>query len=171
MVRPYRGVMPRIASSAYVDLSAQVIGDVVIGERSSVWLNVSIRGDVNHIRVGNETSIQDNTVLHVDHDVYPCLIGNRVTVGHSAVLHGCVIEDGVLIGIGAIVLNGARIGAGAVVAAGALVPERMEVPPNSLVMGAPAKVRRDVTPQERERFEKNCDNYVRITAIYKEEQP
>ncbi len=171
MVRPYRGVMPKIASSAYIDLSAQIIGDVVIGERSSVWLNVSIRGDVNHIRIGDETSIQDNTVLHVDHDVYPCLIGNRVTVGHAAVLHGCVVEDRVLIGIGAIVLNGATIGAGAVVAAGALVPEGMQVPANSLVMGAPAKVRRDVTAAERERFEKNCDNYVRITAIYKGEQP
>jgi carbonic anhydrase/acetyltransferase-like protein (isoleucine patch superfamily) len=171
MLRPYRGVMPKIASSAYIDLSAQVIGDVVIGERSSVWLNVSIRGDVNYIRVGDETSIQDNTVLHVDHDVYPCVIGNRVTVGHAAVLHGCVVEDGALIGIGAIVLNGAKIGAGAVVAAGALVPEGMQVPAKSLVMGAPAKVRRDVTPAERERFEKNCDNYVRITAIYKGEQP
>lgn len=171
MVRPYRGVMPKIASSAYIDLSAQIIGDVVIGERSSVWLNVSIRGDVNHIRIGDETSIQDNTVLHVDHDVYPCLIGNRVTVGHAAVLHGCVVQDGVLIGIGAIVLNGATIGAGAVVAAGALVPEGMQVPANSLVMGAPAKIRRDVTQAERERFEKNCDNYVRITAVYKGEQP
>jgi len=171
MVRPYRGVMPRIASSAYIDLSAQIIGDVVIGERSSVWLNVSMRGDVNYIRIGDETSIQDNTVLHVDHDVYPCLIGNRVTVGHAAVLHGCVVEDGVLIGIGAIVLNGAKIGPGAVVAAGALVPEGMEVPANSLVMGAPAKVRREVTAAERERFEKNCNNYVRITAIYKGEQP
>jgi len=171
MVRPYRGVMPKIAASAYIDLSAQIIGDVVVGERSSVWLNVSIRGDVNRIRIGDETSIQDNTVLHVDHDVYPCLIGNRVTVGHAAVLHGCVVEDGVLIGIGAIVLNGATIGAGAVVAAGALVPEGMQVPANSLVMGAPAKVRRDVTPAERERFEKNCDNYVRITAVYKGEQP
>lgn len=171
MVRPYRGVLPRIAPSAYIDLSAQVLGDVVIGERSSVWFNVAIRGDVNHIRIGDETSIQDNTVLHVDHVVFPCIIGNRVTVGHSAVLHGCVVEDGVLIGIGAIVLNGAKIGAGAVVAAGALVPEGMEVPPNALVMGAPAKVRREVTPEERERFAKNCDNYVRISAIYKDEQP
>ena len=170
MVRPYRGVMPRIASSAYIDASAQITGDVEVGERSSVWLNVAIRGDVNYIRIGNETSIQDNTVLHVERDIYPCLIGNRVTVGHRAVLHGCVIEDGVLIGIGAIVLNGAKIGAGAVVAAGALVPERMEVPANSLVMGAPAKVKREVTPEERKRFARNCDNYVELTAIYKEEQ-
>ena len=170
MIRPYRGVMPRIAASAYIDSSAQIIGDVIIGERSSVWPNVSIRGDVNYIRVGDETSIQDNCVLHVDHDVYPCLVGNRVTVGHSAVLHGCQVDENALIGIGAIVLNGAKIGAGAVIAAGALVPEGMEVPPETLVMGAPAKVRRAVTAEEKQRFRKNCDNYVKITAIYKDEQ-
>ena len=170
MIRTYQGAAPRVADSAYIDPSAQVIGDVVIGERSSVWPNVSIRGDVNHIRVGDETSIQDNSVLHVDHVTYPCIIGNRVTVGHNVVLHGCVVEDEALIGIGAIVLNGAIIGQGAVVAAGALVPEGMQVPQNSVVMGTPAKVRRDVTPEERARFEKNCNNYVRITAIYKEEQ-
>ncbi len=163
--------MPRIAHSAYIDPSAQVIGDVVIGERSSVWLNVSIRGDVNYIRVGDETSIQDNTVLHVDRQVYPCLVGNRVTVGHRVVLHGCEVGDDALIGIGAIVLNGAKIGPGAVVAAGALVTEGMQVPPRMLVMGAPAKVRREVTSEEQERFRENCNNYVRITAIYKEEQP
>jgi carbonic anhydrase/acetyltransferase-like protein (isoleucine patch superfamily) len=162
--------MPRIAASAYIDSSAQIIGDVTIGERSSVWPNVSIRGDVNYIRVGDETSIQDNCVLHVDHDVYPCLIGNRVTVGHGAVLHGCQVDENALIGIGAIVLNGAKIGAGAVIAAGALVPEGMEVPPETLVMGAPAKVRRSVTAEEKQRFRKNCDNYVKITAIYKDEQ-
>ena len=162
--------MPRIADSAYIDSSAQIIGDVVIGERSSVWLNTSIRGDVNYIRIGDETSIQDNTVLHVDHQVFPCIVGNRVTVGHSAVLHGCVVEDDVLIGIGAIVLNGAKIGRGAVVAAGALVPEGMEVPANMLVMGTPAKVRREVSAEEQARFKKNCDNYVKITAIYKDEQ-
>lgn len=162
--------MPRIAESAYIDASAQVIGDVAIGERSSVWLNVSIRGDVNYIRVGEETSIQDNTVLHVDHDLFPCIVGNRVTVGHRVVLHGCEVADDVLVGIGAVVLNGARIGAGAVIAAGALVPEDMEVAAGTLVMGAPARVRRDVTAEERERFRKNCANYVRMTAIYKEEQ-
>jgi gamma-carbonic anhydrase len=170
MIRPFRGVMPRIAKSAYIDASAQVIGDVVIGERSSVWLNVSIRGDVNHIRVGDETSIQDNSVLHVDHDLYPCIVGNRVTVGHRVVLHGCAVEDDVLIGIGAVVLNGAKVGRGAVVAAGALVPEGMDVPPNSMAIGMPARIRREVTPEEQERFRKNCENYVRITAIYKEEQ-
>ena len=170
MIRPFRGIIPRIAPSAYIDPSAQVVGDIEIGERSSVWLNVSMRGDVNYIRIGNETSIQDNTVLHVERDTYPLSIGNRVTVGHSAVLHGCIIEDRVLIGIGAIVLNGARIGEGSVIAAGALVTERTRIPPHSLVMGSPAKVKREVTPEERIRFDTNCDNYIEMTAIYKEQQ-
>src|SRR5688572_12962032 len=121
MIRAYRGVVPKIAASAYVDPSAQVIGDVELGERSSVWPNVTIRGDVNFIRIGDESNIQDNTVVHVDHDGYPTIVGNRVTVGHSVTLHGCVIEDDCLIGIGAIVRNGARIGKGSVIAAGALV--------------------------------------------------
>lgn len=162
--------MPKIGASAFIDHSAQVIGDVVIGEHTSVWPNVAIRGDVNYIRIGNETSIQDNTVVHVDSKIYPCIIGNRVTVGHAAVLHGCEVEDGALIGIGATVLNGAKIGAGAVVAAGALVPEGMQVPPNMVVMGAPAKVKRPVAPEEAKRFGENCDNYVRLSSIYKEEQ-
>lgn len=162
--------MPRIAQSAYIDSSAQVIGDVVIGERSSVWLNVAIRGDVNYVRIGDETSIQDNSVVHVDHDEYPCIVGNRVTVGHRVVLHGCVVGDDALIGIGAVILNGAKIGTGAVIAAGALVPEGMDVPSNMLAIGMPARVRREVTREEHERFRKNCDNYVRITSIYKEEQ-
>ena len=162
--------MPRVAPSSYVDSSAQLVGDIVIGERSSVWLNVSARGDVNYIRIGDETNIQDNTVLHVDHETHPLIIGNRVTVGHCSMLHGCEIGDGALIGIGAIILNGAKIGPGAVVAAGSVVPERMEVPPNTVVMGAPAKVRRGVTPEERKRFHKYCENYIRLTSIYKEEQ-
>jgi carbonic anhydrase/acetyltransferase-like protein (isoleucine patch superfamily) len=170
MIRAYRGVTPRIASSAYIDSSAQIIGDVAIGERSSIWPNASIRGDVNYIRIGDETSIQDNVVLHVDHGIYPCLVGNRVTVGHAVVLHGCEVEDGALIGIGAIVLNGAKIGSGAIVAAGALVPEGMQVPPRMLVMGSPAKIRREVSAEEEERFRRGCNNYVKITMIYKEEQ-
>jgi len=170
MIRPYRGVTPRIADSAFIDPSAVIIGDVEIGARSSVWPNVSIRGDVNYIRVGEETSIQDNTVLHVDRKLYPCLVGNRVTVGHSVVLHGCVVEDDALIGIGAIVLNGAKVGHGAIVAAGALVPEGMEVPAETLVMGAPAKVRRPVTEEEKLRFSENAASYVRLRGVYKEEQ-
>lgn len=170
MVRSYRGTSPRIAESAYVDSSAQVIGDVVIGERTSVWPNACIRGDVNYIRIGDESSIQENTVVHVDHDYFPCIIGNRVTVGHGVVLHGCQIEDGALIGIGAILLNGVKVGAGAVVAAGALVPEGIHIPAKMVAMGTPAKIRREVTVEEEERFRANCDEYVKITAIYREEQ-
>jgi gamma-carbonic anhydrase len=170
MLRPYRGILPTIADSAYIDTAAQLIGDVVIGERSSVWPNVTIRGDVNYIRVGEECSIQDNSVLHVDHRTYPCVVHNRVTVGHSVVLHGCEVFEGALIGIGAIILNGAKIGSGAVVGAGALVPEGMEVPPNTVVMGTPAKVKRAVTAEEKERFRENCDWYVALAKEYKEAQ-
>jgi carbonic anhydrase/acetyltransferase-like protein (isoleucine patch superfamily) len=169
MIRAYRGVVPKIAASAYIDPSAQIIGDVEIGERSSVWPNVTIRGDVNSIRIGEESNVQDNTVIHVEHDIYPTIVGNRVTVGHSATLHGCVIEDNCLIGIGAIVLNGATIGEGSVIAAGALVPERMQVPPNAMVMGVPAKVKRDLTAEERERFRENAQNYVKYRETYREE--
>lgn len=169
MIRPYRGVYPKIAASCYIDPSAQLIGDVEIGERSSVWCNATIRGDVNYIRIGEESNIQDNSVIHVEHDIYPTILGNRVTVGHSVTLHGCTIEDDCLIGIGAIILNGATIGKGSVIAAGALVPERMQVPPGSMVMGVPARVKRELTPEERERFRENAQNYVRYRQIYREE--
>jgi carbonic anhydrase/acetyltransferase-like protein (isoleucine patch superfamily) len=169
MIRAFRGVVPKIAASAYIDPSAQVIGDVEIGERSSVWPNVTIRADVNSIRIGTESNIQDNSVIHVEHDIYPTIVGDRVTVGHSVTLHGCVIEDDALIGIGAIVLNGAKIGAGSVIAAGALVPERMDVPPGSMVMGVPATIRRELTAEERQRFRENAQNYVRYRETYREE--
>ncbi|HUQ91042.1 MAG TPA: gamma carbonic anhydrase family protein, partial [Bryobacteraceae bacterium] len=148
----------------------QIIGDVEVGERSSIWPNAVARGDVNYIRIGSESNVQDNSVLHVEHELYPLLIGDRVTVGHSVVLHGCVIEDDCLIGIGAIILNGARVGAGSVIAAGALVPERMEIPAGSMVMGMPAKVKRAVTEQESERFRRNAQNYVRSRELYKQDQ-
>jgi carbonic anhydrase/acetyltransferase-like protein (isoleucine patch superfamily) len=169
MIRAYRGNIPRIAASAYIDPSAQVIGDVVVGERSSIWPNVTARGDVNSIRIGSETNIQDNSVLHCDAGLYPLQIGNRVTVGHLAMLHGCTIEDECMIGIAAVVLNGARIGKGSVVAAGAVVPEGAEVPPHSLVMGVPAKVKRPVTEEERERFSQNARHYVEAAQIYRDE--
>jgi len=169
MIRAYRGVVPKIAASAYIDQSAQVIGDVVVGDRSSIWPNVTVRGDVNWIRIGEETSIQDNSVLHCDAGLFPLQIGSRVTVGHLAMLHGCTVEDECLIGIGAIVLNGAKIGSGSVIAAGAVVPEGMQVPPQSLVMGVPAKVKRPVTPEEQERFRQNAKRYIEATAIYRDE--
>jgi carbonic anhydrase/acetyltransferase-like protein (isoleucine patch superfamily) len=169
MIRAYRGVVPKIAASAYIDQSAQVIGDVVVGERSSIWPNVTVRGDVNWIRIGEETSIQDNSVLHCDAGSFPLQIGSRVTVGHLAMLHGCTVEDECLIGIGAIILNGAKIGSGSVIAAGTVVPEGMQVPPQSMVMGVPAKVKRPVTPEEQERFRQNAKRYVEATAIYRDE--
>jgi gamma-carbonic anhydrase len=170
MIRSYRGAIPKIAASAYIDPSAQVIGDVVVGERSSIWPNATLRGDVNFIRLGDETNVQDNSVLHVDAIEFPLVLGDRVTVGHSVVLHGCVVEDDALIGIGAIVLNGAKIGKGSVIAAGALVPEGMEIPPGSMVMGVPAKVRREVTEAEKDRFRANAQRYVSLRQTYLEEQ-
>lgn len=168
MLRSYRGVWPRVASSAYVDPAATVIGDVKIGERSSIWPSASVRGDIAPIRIGDETSIQDGTVVHTDAR-FPATIGNRVTVGHMAVLHGCIVEDEVLIGIGAIVLNGAKIGRGAVVAAGALVPEGAEIPAGMLAMGVPAKPKRPVSEAEQERFRVNAQNYVNRAKEYLDE--
>lgn len=167
MLRPYRGVLPKIAASAYIDPSAQVIGDVTVGECASIWPNVTARGDVNSIRIGDETNIQDNSVLHCDAGLFPLNIGKRVTVGHMAMLHGCTIEDECLIGIGAVILNGAKIGRGSVIAAGAVVPEGSEVPAESMVMGVPAKVKRPLTPEERERFRQNAPHYVEAGQIYK----
>ena len=170
MIRSYRGALPRIAASAYLDPSAQIIGNVEIGERSSVWCNATLRGDVNTIRIGDDSNVQDNSVLHVDYGEFPLHIGDRVTVGHSVVLHGCTVEDDCLIGIGAIVLNGAIIGRGSVIAAGALVSEGARIPPGSLVMGVPGKVRREVNEIERERFHLNWQRYVDLARHYLDEQ-
>ena len=169
MLRSYQGVLPAIAASAYIDPSAQVIGNVIVGERSSIWPNVTARGDVNTIHIGDDSNIQDNSVLHCDAGLYPLKIGNRVTVGHLAMLHGCTIEDDCLIGIGAVVLNGAKIGKGSVIAAGAVVPEGADVPPESMVMGVPAKVKRQVTEQEGQRFRENARHYVEAARIYKDD--
>ena len=171
MIRPFSGTLPKVAASAYVDPSAQVIGDVEIGERSSIWPNATLRGDVHSIRIGDDSNVQDNSVLHVDYGDFPLHIGSRVTVGHAVVLHGCTVEDDCLIGIGAVVLNGARIGKGSVIAAGALVSEGAEIPPGSLVMGVPGKVRREVNPEERERFHLNWQRYVKLAAHYRKEEP
>jgi carbonic anhydrase/acetyltransferase-like protein (isoleucine patch superfamily) len=140
--------MPLVHPTAYIDESAQVIGDVEIGEESSVWMAVVIRGDVHRIRVGRRTNLQDGTIVHVMRDTHPTTIGDDVTVGHGAIIHGCTIEDGCLVGMGAIVLNGALVGAGSLVAAGTLVTEGMQIPPRSLVMGSPGKVRRPLTDAE-----------------------
>ncbi len=166
MLRPYRGRLPVVDPSAYVDESAQIIGDVTLGAESSVWMNVVIRGDVNTIRIGARTSIQDNTVVHVQRETYPTRIGDEVTVGHGALVHGCTIKDRVLIGMGAIVLNGSVIGEDSIVAAGTLVTERMVVPPRSLVMGSPGKVKRPLTDAEVASVLDYSRNYVRYRLDY-----
>jgi len=170
MIRKYRDSAPRIAASAYIDVASTVIGNVEIGERSSVWPSAALRGDIEPIHVGAETNIQEGAVVHTDHG-FPTTIGDRVTVGHCAVIHGCTIEDDSLIGIGALVLTGARIGRGAVVAAGALVTEGTQVPPDTLVMGSPAKARRTVTEEEKVRFRGGVAGYVERARIYGEQHP
>ena len=169
MLRPFRTIFPTVDPSAFVDASAQVIGDVQIGPESSVWMNVVIRGDVHFIRIGARTNIQDLTLVHVMRHSHPTLIGDDVTVGHSAVVHGCTIEDRCLIGMGAILLNGCRIGTGSIVAAGALVPEGMIVPPGSMVMGVPGTVRRPLTPEEDASIAQYADNYVRYRLDFQAE--
>ena len=169
MIRRYRSITPTVHPSAFVDVSAQVIGDVHIGAESSVWMNVVMRGDVNRIRIGARTNIQDLTVVHVMRETNPTIIGDNVTVGHSAVLHGATIEDRCLIGMGAILLNGCRIGSGSIVAAGALVPEGAVVPPGSMVMGLPGKVRRALTPEEDASIKWYADNYVRYRLEFQSE--
>jgi carbonic anhydrase/acetyltransferase-like protein (isoleucine patch superfamily) len=166
VLRPFRSILPLVHPSAYIDSSAQVIGDVQVGPESSVWMNVVIRGDVNVIRIGARTNIQDLTMVHVMRETHPTVIGDDVTVGHSAVVHGTTIEDRCLIGMGAILLNGSRIGSGSIVAAGALVPEGMVVPPGSMVMGLPGKVTRRLTPDEDASIKWYADNYVRYRIDY-----
>src|SRR2546425_8413542 len=142
MSRSYKGVKPTIPATCYVDDSAQIIGDVVLGEHASVWMNAVVRGDVHEIRIGAHSNVQDNSVLHGMKGQYGVYLGEYVTVGHSVTLHGCVIEDRCLIGMGSIVLNGAKIGAGSIVAAGTLIPEKTVVEPGSLWLGSPRKFRR-----------------------------
>jgi carbonic anhydrase/acetyltransferase-like protein (isoleucine patch superfamily) len=158
--------MPRVHSTAYIDESAQVIGDVEIGEESSVWMTVVIRGDVNAIRIGRRTNVQDGTVVHVMKDTHETTIGDDVTIGHAAVIHGCTIEDRCLIGMGAILLNGARIGSGSIVAAGTLVVEGMQVPPRSLVLGSPGKVKRVLTDADVAQIQTYADRYVAYRRDY-----
>ena len=158
--------MPRVHPTAYIDQAAQVIGDVEIGEESSVWPSVVIRGDVNRIRIGRRSNVQDGTVVHVMKDTHPTIIGDNVTIGHCAVVHGCTIEDLCLIGMGAIVLNGVRVGSGSIVAAGALLVEGASIPPRSLVMGSPGKVKRVLSDEEVADIQQYADRYVSYRLDY-----
>ena len=160
MIRSFRGHAPQIAPSAYVDPQAVLIGNVLVDEDASIWPCAVLRGDYNSIRIGARTSIQDGCVCHIESGHYSLTVGSNVTVGHRVVLHGCTVENDCLIGMGSILLNGCKIGAGSIVAAGTLITERTEIPPGSLVMGAPGKVRRAVTDEERHRIALSAEHYV-----------
>lgn len=166
MLRPFRSIVPKVHPTAYIDQSAQVIGDVEIGGESSVWMNVVIRGDINSIRIGDRTNIQDGSVIHVMRDTHATRIGNDVTVGHAAVLHGCTIHNRVLIGMGALLLNGAEIGEDSIVAAGTLVPEGKQFPPRSLLMGRPAALKRALSDAEIRSIRDYAERYVGYRKDY-----
>ncbi len=158
--------MPTIHPTAFVHSLAYLSGTVTLGPRVSVWPFVSIRGDNDSVVIDEDTNVQDGCVIHVD-DQVPCHIGKRVGIGHRAIVHGAVVEDDVLIGMGAILLNGVRVGSGSIIGAGAVVREGMHVPPNSLVLGVPGRIVRETTMQERDRISKTVDSYLEMQERYR----
>lgn len=166
MIAPFLDSSPRFDNSVWIAETAVVVGDVVLGSGASVWYGAVLRGDVHYIRVGRGTNVQDLAVVHVSRGTHPCVIGEDVTIAHSAILHGCVVEDACLIGMGAVVLDGARIGEGSVVGAKALVTRDTVIPPRSLVLGAPARVVRGVSDDELASNRANAVHYVRLAGMY-----
>jgi carbonic anhydrase/acetyltransferase-like protein (isoleucine patch superfamily) len=171
MLRPYRGRVPAVAPSAFVDETAQVIGDVTIGEESSLWMHVVARGDVHWIRIGRRTNLQDGTIVHGMRGTHPTSLGDEVTVGHGVIQHGCTVHDRCLVGMGAILLNGVEVGHESIVAAGSLVVEGARIPPRSLVMGRPAKVRRALTDAEVASIAGYAERYVAYRLDYMSVEP
>ena len=167
MLIEYEGITPNIHASVFVAPGAMIIGDVTIGEESSVWFNSVLRGDLEPIRIGCRTNVQDGSVIHMDKEI-PCLIGDDVTIGHGAILHSCTIGNEALIGMGAILLTGSVIGERAIIAAGTLVREGQEIPPGTVAMGVPAVVRREATEAELERVQRGKDDYVLRGKLMKE---
>jgi carbonic anhydrase/acetyltransferase-like protein (isoleucine patch superfamily) len=166
VLRPYRATRPRVHPTAYIDDSAQVIGDVEIGEESSVWMCAVVRADVHSIRIGRRSNLQDGVIVHAMNESHPTVVGDNVTIGHGAVVHGCTIEHQCLIGMGSILLNGAHVGTGSIVAAGTLLVENMRIPPKSLVMGSPGKVKRLLTHAETSEILAYADRYVHYRLDY-----
>jgi carbonic anhydrase/acetyltransferase-like protein (isoleucine patch superfamily) len=166
MIHPFKGKSPAVHETAFVAADAVVIGDVEIGEDSSIWFGSVIRGDVNYIRIGSRTNIQDHTVIHVNTGTHPTILEDEITVGHRVTLHGCYVETGSLVGIGSIVLDGARIGTRSLIAAGSLVTPNTQIPPRSLVMGSPAKVKRELTDEELASISRNWKSYVDLKSSY-----
>ncbi len=169
MIRPFRGKYPQIHPTAFIEESAQVIGDVIIGEQSSLWFNTVVRGDIFYIRIGDRTNIQDGTVVHVTNGTHATILEDEVTVGHNVTLHGCYIERGCLIGMGSVVMDGARIGSESLDAAGALVAPGTQIPSRSLVIGVPAKIKRELTAEEIAGLKVYWQNYIGYTRAYKDE--
>ncbi|MRR33430.1 gamma carbonic anhydrase family protein [bacterium] len=175
MIRPFKGIMPSIDPEAFVAETAVIIGDVEIGRGSGIWYNTVIRGDVNFIRIGSNSNIQDLSMLHVTHKKdaddpgAPLIIGDNVTIAHSVTLHGCTIENGAFVGMQAVVMDKAVVGEEALVGARALVTEGTVIPPRTLWLGAPARYQRDLSPQELERIRKSAANYVRYAEDYRGE--
>lgn len=168
MIKTFQGKTPKIHETAFVTEDAIIIGDVEIGKESSVWFGCILRGDVNYIRIGKRTNIQDASVIHVSRKDHPTVLEDEITVGHRVTLHGCYIESNCLIGIGAIILDGARIGKNSLVAAGSLVTPNTIIPENSLVMGSPAKVKRQMSEDEVKDLERFWQNYVKLQKIYRQ---
>lgn len=163
---PYGGLICQLADDCFVAPGAHVIGDVHIGPQSSVWFGTVVRGDVFHIRIGARSNLQDNSVVHVTTNLHATIVGDDVTVGHRAILHGCTVEDGALIGMGAIVMDRARVGAGAMVAAGSIVTEGTHIPPGMLAMGAPARVKRPLTDEEKKYVAWSAPHYWEMASQY-----
>jgi gamma-carbonic anhydrase len=167
VILEHNGIAPQIDPSVFLAPGACVIGDVQIGEKSSLWFNVLVRGDVNFIRIGKRTNIQDGTVIHVTHKTHPTVVGDNVSVGHNVTLHGCTIQDRCLIGIGAIILDGVEVGESSMVAAGSLLTPGTKIPPRSLVMGCPARVRKQLTDAECADFHSIAERYVQYQVDYR----
>jgi carbonic anhydrase/acetyltransferase-like protein (isoleucine patch superfamily) len=170
MIRSYKGITPRVPASAFVDESAQLIGDVTLGEHASIWMNTVLRGDVHYIKVGAHSNVQDNSVLHGMKEEWPVELGEWVTVGHSVTLHGCVVEDRSLIGMGSIILNGARIGKGSIIAAGTVIPEGTHVEPGSLWMGVPGRFRKKLGPDDEQTIMAYAKRYLEYKESYLRER-
>jgi carbonic anhydrase/acetyltransferase-like protein (isoleucine patch superfamily) len=166
MIKIFQNKQPQLGEDAYVSENAMVIGDVTLGDEVNIWFGAVLRGDMHYIKIGNRTNIQDNSVVHVTTGVSPTNIGNGVTVGHGAIIHGCTIEDDCLIGMGAILMDDAIIGAGSLIGAGALIPPNMKIPKNSLVVGSPGKVVRQVKEFEREMILGRPQEYIDLASIY-----
>jgi len=167
VILSFNGKSPVIGRNVFVAPTAVVIGDVAIGDNSSIWYGTVLRGDMAPIRIGADTNIQDNSTVHTDHG-HPAVVGDRVSVGHNAVVHGCQVEDEALVGIRAVVLNGAVVGCGAVVAAGAVVAEGMQIPEAVLAAGVPAKVKRELGAADRERFRRPHRSYIDLARAHRE---